>query len=120
MGNSFLGFGGDGSAVKAAGRLFRICVRTVHVHAVCSERTLPIFGVGGCGGSGQCAFISDIVCVNSRTLDIGKVCRLLSRLNLVLGMGVGSFIIMGGAGVCNGFVGDLWGMAAEWMVILEK
>ncbi len=37
-----------------------------------------------------------------------------------LGMGVGSFIIMGGAGGCNGFVGDLWGMAAEWMVILEK
>ena len=35
--------------------------------------------LGSGGFFGQCSPISDCVCVNSRTPDIGKVCRLLLR-----------------------------------------
>ena len=49
-------------------------VRTVHVHFVCSARTLPK----------QYPSISDKMFVNSRTLDIGKVFCLILRHPLVL------------------------------------
>ncbi len=63
------------------------CVRTVHVHAVCSVRTLLLDCFLGRLVLGQCSSISDSVCVNSRTLDIGKACCLRLRQPLILGEG---------------------------------
>ena len=65
------------------------CVRTIHVHSVCSGRTLPWDRLGCFFGVGQCPSISDRVCVNSRTLDIGKDCCLILRQPCRLLMGIG-------------------------------
>ena len=46
---------------------------------------------------GQCPSISDSLYANSRTLDIGKVCRLILQQPLVFGEGVGmGWCVLGG------------------------
>lgn len=73
-------------------------VRTAHVHAVCSVRTLTwevliVFRV-----LCQCPPISDILYVNSRTLDIGKAS--VGRLIRPLVLGV-ELIADGGKKIYN-------------------
>ena len=73
MGLLFWGYKADGAAASEAGRLFHISVRTIHVHSICSDRTLPLVRL--CMYLcflGQCPLISYGLCVNSRTFDIGK------------------------------------------------
>jgi hypothetical protein len=63
------------------------CVRTVHAHTVCFGRTLTsrIFWIREVF-LGQCPPVSDCVCVNSRTPDIGKACGLILCETLVVGV----------------------------------
>ena len=46
------------------------CVRTIHAHSVCFDRTLPWWLLAE-------DVRNEAMCANSRTLDIGKACRLI-------------------------------------------
>ena len=73
----------DGPAGEEDIRHFHIRVRTVRVQGVCSGRTL-LFGFVLLFGVLQCSSISDELCANRRTLDIGNAGCPLPRPALVV------------------------------------
>ncbi len=89
---------------RGGGGISISCVRTVHVHAVCSERTLVlVFGL--C----VCPLISYGVCANSRTPDTGNP----SPSPLPLLVGLGNFFAQK---ACDLDVRRLFGCWVGWVV----